>query len=461
MTEQYPNIPDKRPDTGRPEFIPTQGMTHEDLLTPPPHIDSPAVADRPEMVTYANAHPELPQDLTIFHLAQGIPPIELSDPIKRKLKETFDEILESNAYFNHKEAVEAADAYVRNRFKIDKKPYIGWSTSGSDEILERVELLLSNDPEKPKINVFVVGPSFQNPYNFIRRRRVPEKTNGQDTEPSTTELKVGEAKKIDEANGLFTIETPLGSSIQETISLATEVAHNTDEPSFFMLCNPSSPTGEVCKLQLIETLVEVCAEKGHTLLIDEAAEIGLSDRDSAVQLTMNYPNVIVARSFSKLGLPKIRVGYAVMSPNVGEKFEKLRRPYDLDFKLKLLTGLMEPAQDVENNNASLEEPDLLTQHLEDVREKTREIKETLITALENASIPYLPTGHGTLLITIDGLSEGYYDKVIKQGIEVVPGSSFRITHSQMSDRYVRMIIPPSVEDVPEVVGRLKKAILEQ
>lgn len=435
------------------ELLP--GFNEEDLTAPPPYVETPTVTAKPELVTYANEEPELPKGRRLYHLAQGVPPFELSHPVKERLKRKFDEILEHNRYFDPKEDLLTANGYVRERFGLSAKPYIFWSSGGSDEILERLELLISDDPAEQKPPFYVVGPSFQNPYNFIRRRRIRDQASqnkGWQDNSRSRELQKNIEKKIDVDNGLITIESPLNSRMSLSLQKAAQIAQTTETPSIFSICNPSSPTGWVFGSNLIETLAEVCAEKGHLLHVDEAAEVGLADSESAIKFIEDYPNGIVTRSFAKIGLPLLRTGYAVMSPNIGSKYEGLRRPHDLDLKMGLLASLMQ-----KDSGGQYDEVALIDTVITDVRDKTKEIKEALIFELFDQEVDHLPTSRESLLITIDGGDEGYFDRVVKKGIEIVPGESFRITHSQMSNRYIRSIIPPSVEDVPEVVKRFREA----
>ena len=93
--------------------------------------------------------------------------------------------------------------------------------------------------------------------------------------------------------------------------------------SLAVICNPNNPTGTLTSLEKIEYIAKNinCA-----LLIDEAYVefCGLS----AVGLMEKYPNLMVARTFSKAyGLASARVGYLLADKAIIEMVGKICMPY--------------------------------------------------------------------------------------------------------------------------------------
>jgi histidinol-phosphate aminotransferase len=89
------------------------------------------------------------------------------------------------------------------------------------------------------------------------------------------------------------------------------------------VCNPNNPTGTVVSgKDLAAFLGRV--PKTTTVLVDEAYHDFVEDPGyrTALELVPEFPNVVVARTFSKIyGLAGMRLGYAVGSP---EKIRSLR-----------------------------------------------------------------------------------------------------------------------------------------
>lgn len=94
--------------------------------------------------------------------------------------------------------------------------------------------------------------------------------------------------------------------------------------SCIMICNPNNPTGELMNPNKLSGLLEMSAERGVYLLVDEAyldlSSIGL--KGSLIPVVEKYENLIVLRSLTKLfGFPGLRVGYAVCSRRFARAFE--------------------------------------------------------------------------------------------------------------------------------------------
>jgi histidinol-phosphate aminotransferase len=100
------------------------------------------------------------------------------------------------------------------------------------------------------------------------------------------------------------------------------IAAVTDETKLIVICTPNNPTGNAMALADIRRI----ADLGRPLLIDAA----YSDFDPEVDLmglVHDYPHVIVTRTFSKAYcLAGLRVGYAVMSPEVLDYVDRFLVP---------------------------------------------------------------------------------------------------------------------------------------
>ncbi|MEP7083408.1 MAG: aminotransferase class I/II-fold pyridoxal phosphate-dependent enzyme, partial [Betaproteobacteria bacterium] len=88
---------------------------------------------------------------------------------------------------------------------------------------------------------------------------------------------------------------------------------------------PNNPTGNLFPLEEVERIVRAAP---GLVVIDEAyhpfAQVSFAERLG------EFPNAIVMRTLSKLGLAGIRLGYAFGDPAWIGEFDKARPPYNLN-----------------------------------------------------------------------------------------------------------------------------------
>jgi histidinol-phosphate aminotransferase len=100
------------------------------------------------------------------------------------------------------------------------------------------------------------------------------------------------------------------------------------KPRLFCLPNPDSPTGTVLSPDELRSVIDLCAQLGTVVLIDEAYHPFYEH--SCVAWTRDCPHLIVARTFAKAwGLAGLRIGYAVGHPETIAYYHKLRPMYEL------------------------------------------------------------------------------------------------------------------------------------
>lgn len=97
------------------------------------------------------------------------------------------------------------------------------------------------------------------------------------------------------------------------------------QPAIIFLSYPNNPTGNLFDAAALEALIE---EAPGLVVIDEAyqpfAEASFMDRLG------RYPNLLILRTVSKLGLAGIRLGYLVGAPAWLREFDKVRSPYNVN-----------------------------------------------------------------------------------------------------------------------------------
>ena len=99
------------------------------------------------------------------------------------------------------------------------------------------------------------------------------------------------------------------------------------QPRLLMICNPNNPTGTRVDPGWIRAMA---AAHGNTLIVvDELYEAFTGD--TVLPTALQQPNLLVLRSLSKTaGLAALRLGFAVGSPGIVERLERVTGPYDVN-----------------------------------------------------------------------------------------------------------------------------------
>jgi histidinol-phosphate aminotransferase len=113
--------------------------------------------------------------------------------------------------------------------------------------------------------------------------------------------------------------------------LAAIAAH---KPALIFLAVPNNPTGNLFDLADIEAVVQAATG----LVVLDEAYMAFTDSD-LLSFAAKYPNVVVMRTFSKVGLAGLRLGFLVGSKYWVEQLEKLRLPYNINVLTQASTAL--------------------------------------------------------------------------------------------------------------------------
>lgn len=89
-----------------------------------------------------------------------------------------------------------------------------------------------------------------------------------------------------------------------------------------VVCSPNNPTGNLESQDFVREMVENV--KGYVFIDEAYAEFAEKNLSELVE----YENVIVGRTFSKaFGLANLRLGYAIMHPDMRKAFMKVNTPF--------------------------------------------------------------------------------------------------------------------------------------
>ena len=130
--------------------------------------------------------------------------------------------------------------------------------------------------------------------------------------------------------GLKLRKVPLAKGHQ--VDLSTLQAAVTPETRSVILSNPNNPTGRYLTLDEVRSFAEALPQ-GVLLILDEAYQEFVSDPayHGSHTLSLEMPNVVVARTFSKAhGLAGLRVGYGLAPERVADYAERVRFPFSVN-----------------------------------------------------------------------------------------------------------------------------------
>ena len=126
------------------------------------------------------------------------------------------------------------------------------------------------------------------------------------------------------AAGMEFVEAPLGPRF-EADPAALDRAIAAANPNLVFVATPNNPTGTRWSRAAIEALVF-----GHPdtlIVVDEAYAMYVGE--SFLDLLERAPNLMVLRTYSKVGLAALRLGVLVASEALAHEVEKVRPPYNL------------------------------------------------------------------------------------------------------------------------------------
>ena len=97
------------------------------------------------------------------------------------------------------------------------------------------------------------------------------------------------------------------------------------DPALIFIPQPNNPTGNLFSLERLTRIVEMT----NALVVIDEAYTAFTDADF-LDWAVTYPNVLVMRTLSKVGLAGSRFGMLVGHPAWISEFDKIRLPYNIN-----------------------------------------------------------------------------------------------------------------------------------
>src|SRR6476619_7555926 len=148
------------------------------------------------------------------------------------------------------------------------------------------------------------------------------------------------------ANGAEVVKVPLTSSFQHDLPKMLDSA----KAGLIYVCNPNNPTASITPKNELRDFIATTPPQ-TMILVDEAYfhYADSPDYESVISLIKDHPNLIDARTFSKIyGMAGMRCGYCIAQPQTIERL----RPQQLSDSVNILALVAA--------TASLTDPDQIT-----------------------------------------------------------------------------------------------------
>ena len=220
------------------------------------------------------------------------------------------------------------------------------------------------------------------------------------------------ATQAQSAEGVVVPALPPGSAMPYGHDLAGFEKALRDDVSVVFIANPNNPTGTWLEPAALEAFIRKVPPK-TIVLLDEAY---WHYQDPALRPDVRswldrYPNLVVARTFSKIyGLAALRLGYALSHPSVADLMNRVRQPFNNN-SLALLAG-----------EAALEDEDFVRQSVSlNARERAR-----LEAGLRTLGCEVLPSQANFLAVGFKRDSAPIHQGLLEKGVIVRPMKSYEM-----------------------------------
>lgn len=184
------------------------------------------------------------------------------------------------------------------------------------------------------------------------------------------------------------LTTDYRHDLQKMLAAANGVASTAPGKSagLVYLCNPNNPTASITpKNEIAEFLAKI--SPATMVLVDEAYHhyVESSDYESVIPLVKQYPNLIVARTFSKIyGMAGLRCGYCVTQR---ANIERMRAHQIFDsVNIMALVAARASLADAE--------------HIAQGRKLNNEVKKNLCAELDSLGYRYIPSHANFMMIDL-------------------------------------------------------------
>lgn len=176
-----------------------------------------------------------------------------------------------------------------------------------------------------------------------------------------------------------------------------------DETRMIYFCNPNNPTGTFVDVSQLKDHAAAASKK--TFVFIDEAYTEYADIPSLASLAITDPNVVVAKTFSKVyGLAGARVGYAIAHPDTIRSLSSYQPWPDAGVSMVSCNAAM----------ASLNDKEFVTH----CREKAKAARATCYDCFKKLSLEYIPSSTNFILFNIDKIKGDFANLMEAKNIYV-------------------------------------------
>ncbi len=173
------------------------------------------------------------------------------------------------------------------------------------------------------------------------------------------------------------------------------------------ICNPNNPTGTIIPSAELEAFIKQVPPQ-VTILLDEAYT-EFSDEPSMAALVKDHPNLVVAKTFSKVyGLAGARVGFALAHPATIQQLNDLQPWPNAGASAVSLSGALASLQD--------------TSFTAFCKKENAKARSVFYSALDKAGIPYIPSHTSFVYFDTTNYSKDF--KALLESKQIVGARAF-------------------------------------
>lgn len=205
----------------------------------------------------------------------------------------------------------------------------------------------------------------------------------------------------------------------------------TDKTKIIFVTNPNNPTGTWLKKAELVAFLQKVPER-VIVVLDEAYFEYVNERDypDGITLLPDFPNLLVARTFSKAyGLAALRVGYGISCAQIADVMNRVRPPFNVN-SLALVAAA-----------AALEDRYYVRQSVELNAFGMKHI----IQGFEELNISYIPSVGNFIAFKVPQAAQVFQD-LLKKGVIVRPIANYEMPE------YLRVSIGTQAENMRFLVA---------
>jgi histidinol-phosphate aminotransferase len=192
-------------------------------------------------------------------------------------------------------------------------------------------------------------------------------------------------------------------AVDKTLDISSMISAIDSDTKMMYVCNPNNPIGTYVEDHLLRNFVNECSKK-CMVLVDEAYT-EFADLPSLKDLAVKNPNIVVAKTFSKIyGLAGARIGYIIAHPDTIKKVSALQPWSDANVSAVTIAAASAALKD--------------QAFVKDCKEKIAQARELCYKTFKELSLEYIPSHTNFILFDIGKIGSDFSKKMQAKNIFV-------------------------------------------